>query len=106
MNSKSRFVVTVLFAALALPIAAFAAKGDKKKDKADALPSFTSIDKDGDHAVTEEEFLAANKEKLGETGAKSRFAMLDKNHDGKLTQEEYDAGSVTTKKRGKKKNAE
>lgn len=104
MNSKSRFTLTVLVAALALPIAAFAAKGDKKKEKPDALPSFTSVDKDGDKSVTEDEFVAANKEKLGETGAKSRFAMLDKNHDGKLTQEEYNAPSSEKKPR-KKKNA-
>jgi Ca2+-binding EF-hand superfamily protein len=102
MNLTPRLIVAALVAAIALPGAAFAAKADKKKDKA-ATETFASVDKNGDGGITTEEFLASQKDKLGEEAAKARFATLDKNKDGKLTSDEF-GGAEEKKKRRKKKD--
>ena len=104
MKLTQRLLVVTIASALALPIAVFAAKGEKKKG--DSGPAFSAVDKDGNGSISEAEYVAAMKEKLGEDSAKSRFAELDKDHDGKLTSDEYSAGSDQKKKRGKKKNQE
>lgn len=102
MKLTHRLVVRTLAVALALPIAAFAAKGDRKKQSTETAPAFASVDKDSNGSISESEFVAAN-ENLGATAAKARFGILDKNHDGKLSKEEYAAGSEPEKKKGRKK---
>jgi Ca2+-binding EF-hand superfamily protein len=103
MKLPSRILLTPLVVALALPLAAFAAKGDRKKNETPAV-SFTTIDKDSDGVVTEAEYIAAAKDKLSEEAAKAHFASLDKNSDGKLSKEEFAVDDTfTAKKRGKKK---
>lgn len=103
MKLSKRLLLSALVATVALPIAAFAAKGNRKKN--DAAITFEVADKDGDGSVTQTEFVAAFKEKLGEDGAKSKFASLDKDKDGKLTKEEYGTtGQDETPKKRKKKN--
>lgn len=100
MKITSRLVVSSFAVALALPIAAFAAKGDRKKDPVVA-PSFATVDKNADDAISESEFAAAN-EKLTAEAAKTQFAQLDKDHDGKLTKAEYGNGPAKEKKKRKK----
>ncbi len=102
MNLTKRLLVATLAAAIALPVATFAAKGDKKKKDAAPAETFASVDKNGDGEITLEEFLASQKDKLGEEAAKARFATLDKNHDGKLTKDEFGAPDEQKKKRKKK----
>jgi Ca2+-binding EF-hand superfamily protein len=101
MKLTHRFVVSSLIAALALPAAAFAAKPDKKRPAAEALPAFATVDKDSNEAISETEFLAGN-EKLGSVAAKARFETLDKDHDGKLTKSEYAVGATPEKRRKRK----
>ena len=98
MKLPCRILVTTVIAALALPIAAQAAKGERKKKE--PTPSFTTVDKDGDGKISESEFAAAH-EKLGAEAAKTQFAQLDKDHDGKLSKEEFGSGD----KRGERKKA-
>lgn len=105
MKLTHRLVVRTLAVALALPIAAFAAKGDRKKQNTETAPAFATVDKDSNGSISEGEFVAAN-EKLGDVAAKARFGILDKNHDGKLSKEEYAAGSEPEKKKRKKKDQE
>lgn len=103
MKTTCRVIVTTLIAALALPIAAQAAKGERKKKE--TPPSFATVDKDGDQSVSESEYVVAN-EKLGADAAKTQFGKLDKNHDGKLSKDEFgSAGKGEKKKRRKKKDA-
>ena len=102
MNLTKRLLVATLAAAIALPTAAFAAKGDKKKN-AVATETFASVDKNGDGNITTEEFLATQKDKLGEEAAKARFGTLDKNKDGKLTSDEFGGGTEEPRKKRKKK---
>jgi Ca2+-binding EF-hand superfamily protein len=92
-----------LAVAFTLPFTAEAAKGDRKNKK-QAGPAFSTIDKDGKGEVTEAQYIAAVKDSIGEETAKTQFASMDKNKDGKLTKEEYEAGSAG--KKGKKKNKE
>jgi hypothetical protein len=96
MKLPYRIVITTLVAALALPIAAQAAKGERKKKE--PAPSFATADKDGDGKISETEFAAAN-EKLGAEAAKTQFGQLDKDHDGKLSKDEFASGG----KRGERK---
>ena len=104
MKLSKRLLLSALVATVALPIAAFAAKGNRKKNDSAAI-TFEVADKDGDGSITQTEFIAAFKEKLGEDGAKSKFASLDKDNDGKLTKEEYGTtGQDETPKKKKKKN--
>ena len=104
MKLTRRILVSSLIVALALPAAAFAAKGDRKKSKdAAEVPAFATVDKDSDESITEAEFVAAN-EKLGAVAAKSRFELLDKSKDGKLSKEEYAAGATPEKKKRRKKD--
>jgi hypothetical protein len=93
-----------LAAAFTLPFTAEAAKGDKKNKKG-AAPAFSSVDKNGDGTITEEEYVAAMKDSIGEETAKTQFASLDKNSDKKLSSEEY-AAAASGKKERKKKNKE
>lgn len=102
MKLTLRFVATLLIAALALPAAAFAAKGDRKKAAAESGPAFATADKDSNQAISETEFVTAN-EKLGSTAAKARFELLDKDRDSKLSKEEYAAAAAPEKKRRKEK---
>ncbi len=105
MNLTKRLIVATLAAAIALPVAAFAAKADKKKNAATATETFASVDKNADGNITQEEFLASQKDKLGEEAAKARFATLDKNKDGKLASDEFGTGTEEpAKKKRKKKN--
>lgn len=106
MKTASRVLIASLAAAVALPLAVHAAKGDRKgkKDQTPAV-AFATVDKDNDGSVTETEFVAAMKDTLGESAAKTRFATLDKDSNGKLTKEEYAAGSAEPKKKRKKKDA-
>jgi hypothetical protein len=107
MKLTHRIIVGSLLAALALPAATFAAKGERKKQKpgAEEIPAFASVDKDSNEAISETEFVTAN-EKLGSVAAKARFELLDKDHNGKLSKEEYAAGATPEKKKRKKKNQE
>lgn len=102
MKLTRRLLLTSFAAALSLPIAAFAAKGDRKK--AEPPPAFATVDKDGNGSISEAEFVAAVKEKQGEAAAKTQFASLDKDHDGKLTKEEYAAGTEAKKRKKKNQN--
>jgi Ca2+-binding EF-hand superfamily protein len=88
-------------AAFTLPFTAEAAKGDRKNKK-NAAPAFSTLDKNGDGSISKEEYIAAMKDSLGEETAKTQFASLDKNKDDKLSAEEYSAGNG--KKERKKKN--
>jgi Ca2+-binding EF-hand superfamily protein len=92
-----------LAAAFSLPFTAEAAKGDKRKKG--AAPAFSSIDKNGDGTITQEEYVAAMKDSIGEETAKTQFGSLDKNKDDKLSSEEYSAAAAG-KKEKKKKNKE
>ena|SRR5438067_1215141 len=91
--------------ALSLPLAAHAAKENKKKTDKNPATQFAALDKNGDGVITEEEYVAAMKDKLGDDGSKNHFAELDKNHDGKLTKGEFGVPSDDKKVRKKKKDA-
>ena len=91
-------------AAFSLPFTAQAAKGNRKNKK-QAAPAFSSVDKNGDGKISQGEYVAAMKDSLGEETAKTQFASLDKNSDKELSQEEFDAGAAGKKGR-KKKNKE
>ena len=79
-----------------------AAAKANRKNAAEPLPAYETIDKDSKGSVSKEQFVAALKEKLGgEDAAKAKFDALDKNSDGKLTKEEY-AAAAEQKKRKKK----
>lgn len=89
---------SILFAiglAMILPLQA-AGKGGKAKQGGKANPEtiFKRLDKDGDGALTKEEFAAKAKDA---SKAATRFAKLDKNSDGKLTLAE-----IKDRKSGKK----
>ena len=97
-----RLFITTIAAALALPIAASAAKADRK-NAVEPLPAYETIDKDAKGSISKDQFVAALKEKLGgEDTAKAKFDALDKNSDGKLTKDEYAAANEQKKR--KKKN--
>jgi hypothetical protein len=103
MKIAQRMLVAALIAAITLPVAALAAKGERKKNRTDsAMPAFAAVDKNTDESISEEEFVAANSS-LGVDGAKTRFGLLDKNHDGKLSKDEYAAGATERKKKKPKK---
>ena len=97
---RSRILLATLVAAVALPMA-FAAKGERKK-KDTAGPDFAAVDKDTNGTISQVEFVAAMKDKLGEDSAKSKFAELDKDKDGSLSKEEFAAGAAPEKKKRKK----
>jgi Ca2+-binding EF-hand superfamily protein len=103
MKLTHRIVMTTLVSALALPIAAFAAKASRKKPEAPVL-SFENFDKDNNESVSETEYVSVS-EKQAADAAKSRFAQLDKDGDGKVSKEEFTAGTTTTtEKKRKPKN--
>jgi Ca2+-binding EF-hand superfamily protein len=103
MKLTHRIIVTTFVTALALPIAAFAAKGDRKKPEAPVL-SFENFDKDSNESVSEAEYVSVS-EKQAADAARSRFAQLDKNGDGKVSKEEFNAAtSATPEKKKKRKN--
>ena len=105
MKLSSRILLSALALAIALPGAAFAAKGERKKKKGDDANqvAFETADKNKDGVVDQAEFVEAMKSKnLNETDATARFATLDKDGNGKLTTEEYNAGSAEPKKKKKK----
>src|SRR5205823_11065981 len=106
MKLYSRLILSAVPLAIALPGAAFAAKGDRKKKKTEDANAvtFETADKDKDGFVTETEYVAAMSAKLDESAAKARFATLDKNADNKLSAEEYNAGNTAEPKKKKKKN--
>ncbi len=64
--------------------------------------TFASFDKNGDGAITEQEFTAAHGERMAERAAQGApmwgaanpptFADFDQNADGRLTPEEFAAG--------------
>ena len=102
MKLRKIALFAALAAAFTLPFTAEAATGDRKKIQA-ASPAFSSVDKDGNGSVTQEEYVAAMKDSIGEETAKTQFASLDKDKDGKLSKEEFEAGAAG-KKEKKKKN--
>ncbi len=106
MKLTKSIMLATLAAAIAFPVAAFAAKGGgkKKKDQA-AVATFESADLNSNGSVSQAEYVTAMKTTLGEDGAKTKFASLDKNDDKKLSKEEYDAGSAPAGKKRKKKSA-
>ncbi len=100
MKLTRRILLTSILAAVALPIAAQAAKANRKNA---APPSFETVDKDNDKSISEAELVAAMKDKPGgEEAAKTQFATFDKDKDGKMTKEEYAASAGEKKKRKKK----
>jgi Ca2+-binding EF-hand superfamily protein len=106
MKLPNRILLLTLAAAIALPLTASAAKGDKKKTGDSPETTFATIDKDGDGVVTETEYVGLMGKTLGQEAAKTRFADLDKDKNGKLSKEEFAASGTETKKRRKKKNQE
>ena len=105
MKTSSRILLATLAVSIALPFAAYAAKGERKNKK-EAAPAvaFETADKNKDGSLDKDEYVAAMKDQLGEDGAKSKFATLDKNNDGKLSKEEYSATTETKKKKKKATN--
>lgn len=103
MNLRKIALFAALAAAFTLPFTAEAAKGERKNKKQGSSPAFSSVDKDGNGSVTEEEYIAAMKDSIGEETAKTQFGSLDKNKDGKLSKEEFESGAAG-KKEKKKKN--
>jgi Ca2+-binding EF-hand superfamily protein len=101
MKLTQRLLLSVLAAAIALPVIAFAAKADRKKKNEPAV-AFATVDKNSDSSISREEFVAAMKDKQSEEAAKSQFATLDKNSDSKLSKDEYAAIGGETKKKRKK----
>ena len=102
MKLPARILTIALISAIALPLTASAAKGDRKK-KDDAPPALAAMDTDKDGSVSQSEFVAATKEKLGEDAAKTKFGSLDKDQSGKLSKEEL-AADGKGKKKGRKKD--
>jgi len=105
MKNQKLVLVAAFAAVLALPLAAAPKEGKAAGGKKAAPIAWGMIDKDSHGSVSEEQFLAATKDKLGADAAKARFAELDKDHDGKLTKEEYAAATPAKKGGGKKKAA-
>jgi hypothetical protein len=105
MKSPVRWLVPCL---LALPFAAHAAKADKKEGMMEKTPAavFANLDQDGNGHLSQVEYVAAQKERIGEDGAKTRFAELDKNKDGKLTREEFGAVAADTEKKRERMKGE
>src|SRR5882724_2814474 len=108
MKIPYRIILAAVAASLILPLSAHAAKADKKKsDAKNPAATFATYDTDKSGSLSQEEYVAAMKEKLGEDGAKTHFAELDKNHDGQLSKEEFGVASDKKPAKGKKakKNA-
>lgn len=106
MKLTKRVLITTLVSAIALPLVGFAAKGERRKKDKDETPAvaFATVDKDSDASVTQAEYIAALKEKLGEEAAKTRFTALDKDSNGKLTKEEYEAEPAKADKKKERRN--
>jgi hypothetical protein len=106
-----RSVLAVL--GLAAPFTLHAAKAEKKDPSEARTPAnaFALMDRDGNGAVSLGEYVAAERDRVGDGAAKTRFAELDKNHDGALTRAEFgvrdDRAGQRKGKRpfGRKKNA-
>lgn len=105
MKLTHRLLLISLAAAIALPCATFAAKPERKKKNATPAATFASVDKDNDGAISEAEFLAAEKDRGTVEAAKARFAAMDKNADGKIAKDEFTGLAEEPKiKKKKKKN--
>jgi hypothetical protein len=102
LNQALLCTATCAFA-LMISLPAYAAKTDRKKDRAkDTSPDFATLDKDANGSVSKAEYVAGLKDKLGEDAAKTRFTELDKNKDDNLSKDEL--GTVEKKrKRDRKK---
>lgn len=98
MKHPARIIIASLLVSV-LPVAAFAAKGEGKKN---ATPSFATVDKNGDGKVSMGEYTSAMSKGGDDQSAKAAFAALDKNSDGNLSAEEF-AAADSGKKKGKKK---
>lgn len=97
MKLNQRILVIALATAIAAPGAVFAAKSEKKNEK--AAPTFAQCDKNSDGFVSKEEFVAAG----GNAKAREKqFAAKDKDGDGKLSKQEFGGGNG--KGGGKKKD--
>jgi hypothetical protein len=105
MRNPCRLFAQSLALAIVLPAVVFAAKADKKKADTPA-ETFAAMDKDGNGVLTQAEYTAAVKERLGDEGAAKRFAEMDKNADGKLSKEEFGVTAEQPKRKRKKKNVE
>jgi hypothetical protein len=100
MKFNQRIIIVALATAFIVPCTVFAAKSDKKREKAPAA-TFASCDKNKDGVVTKDEYHAAMVGSLGADGANKMFATLDKNGDGKLSKEEFGGGRAKGESKGK-----
>jgi Ca2+-binding EF-hand superfamily protein len=98
---KTRFLLigSMAFVAMVSLVSAQDAAG--APDPAKPCPAFKKLDKDGDGAVSKDEFLASAKDDAQKAKMEKRFAKLDKDGDSKLTPAEMNAGkSAKPKKDG------
>ena len=101
---KTRFLLIGSLAAAAMVSLGSAQDAAGAPDPSKPCPAFKKLDKDGDGAVSKDEFLASAKDDAHKAKMETRFAKLDKDGDGKLTPTEMNAGKpAKPKKDGKPK---
>jgi Ca2+-binding EF-hand superfamily protein len=93
-----RILIAATIALLAIPLAAHAADGEKKKSP------FVTADTDSDGKVSQAEYVTAMKGKLDDAAARTRFAELDKDRNGSLSREEFSTSTGEKKARKKKES--
>ena len=106
MKLKTALIpVAALAVAMIMTLPAFAAKGDRKKDRAkDAGPTFATLDTNKDGSISKDEYVTGMKDKLDKEAALKRFAELDKDKDDKLSNDELGTTDVKKKRIKKKKD--
>lgn len=72
-------------------------------DAAKPCANFKKLDKDGNDAVSKEEFLASAKDDAQKAKMETRFGKVDKDGDGKLTPAEMNASKAAGPKKGGKR---